>query len=128
MKKMDSIVEAAQRMERDLKKFDMIFAILRGGLIKEDWGNDFSRLLMKKCETKRMLVLSDLDIISENCAGYEWRKLEIAEIHILKNLYRMYDFSDQFFIISEESQYGSLLNYVKTGFLTMEEVLQAFIL
>ena len=42
-------------------------------------------------------------------------------------IYRMYDFSDKVFIISDSDQYGNLFNYVKTGILTKQEMVEALL-
>lgn len=43
------------------------------------------------------------------------------------SIYRMYDFSDKVFVISDSVQYGSLFNYVKTGILTKQEMVDALL-
>lgn len=43
----------------------------------------------------------------------------------LKRLYLMYEFDDNFQLFSSGKHYGSLLNYVKTGVLTMDECMEA---
>lgn len=43
------------------------------------------------------------------------------------NMYHMYDFSDKVFVISDSDQYGSLFNYVKTGILTAQEMVDALL-
>lgn len=126
--KMDAIMGTVERLDSDLKEFDVIFAILRGGRITEDWGDEFSRVMQRNSTSKNVLVLSDMDIILTNSHGFEYRRLSEEECRSLRQLYTMYDFSDRFFMISEESQYGSLLNYVKTGIITNEEALQVFAL
>ena len=39
----------------------------------------------------------------------------------------MYDFSDKVSIISDTDQYGCLFNYVKTGILTKQEMVDALL-
>ena len=39
----------------------------------------------------------------------------------------MYDFSDRFYVLSNDSQHGVLLNYVKTGIMMQEDVFQALL-
>ena len=43
------------------------------------------------------------------------------------NFYRMYDFSDKITVISDSDQFGSLINYVKTGILTKQEMVDALL-
>lgn len=123
---MDSMIQFAEKMDKELKEFDAVFAVLRGGRITEDWGDEFSRVMQRNSTSKNVLVLSDMDVILTNSHGFEYRRLSEEECRSLRQLYTMYDFSDRFFMISEESQYGSLLNYVKTGIITNEEALQVF--
>ncbi len=49
--------------------------------------------------------------------------------YIIKHLqiYFMYDFSDRFQVLSDNPQYGSILNYVKAGNLTMEAAFQTLL-
>jgi hypothetical protein len=42
-------------------------------------------------------------------------------------LYRMYEFSDRFVVLSESEQYGSIWNYVRSGIMTPEEALELLI-
>ncbi|WP_029199518.1 hypothetical protein [Oribacterium sp. NK2B42] len=42
-------------------------------------------------------------------------------------IYRMYDFSDKVFVISDSDQYGTMFNYVKTGILTKQEMIDALL-
>lgn len=43
------------------------------------------------------------------------------------SMYRMYDFSDKVFVISDSDRYGSLLNYDVSGILTKNEIAYALI-
>lgn len=42
-------------------------------------------------------------------------------------IYRMYDFSDKVFVISDSDQYGTMFNYMKTGILTKQELIEALL-
>ncbi len=42
-------------------------------------------------------------------------------------IYRMYDFSDKVFVISDSDPYGTMFNYVKTGILTKQEMIDALL-
>ena len=39
----------------------------------------------------------------------------------------MYDFSDKVDVIADSPQYASMLNYVKTGILSKEEMIEALL-
>ena len=51
-------------------------------------------------------------------------KLEMEEI---LEMYRTYDFSDQLLVVSNSSINGSMYNYVKTGILTKQEMIDALL-
>lgn len=127
MEKIDSIIEFAEKLKNDLKEFDLIFAFLKEEETINDWMNDFCKILLQTNVSKKILIFSDMNICLEDNAGYEWRKLDKNECNLLKSLYTMYDFSDHFFLISKNLQYGSLLNYVKNGMITLEEAVQSYI-
>lgn len=47
------------------------------------------------------------------------------ERQYLLKLYFLYEFSDRFQVISDDTPYGNIFNLVKTGLLTAEEAAQA---
>ena len=49
------------------------------------------------------------------------------EIKEVLYFYRMYDFSDKITVISYNHQYSSISNYVKTGILTKQEMVEALL-
>ena len=55
------------------------------------------------------------------------RKVPSEQMNEVLNLYRLYDFSDKVTVITESEQYGSLFNYVKTGLLTVQEMVDALL-
>ncbi len=60
--------------------------------------------------------------------GYDnTRLLARAEMEELLSLYRLYEFSDKVTVISETTQYGGLINYVKNGLFTPEEMVDAIL-
>ena len=54
------------------------------------------------------------------------RSSSLQELQDLFQLYSTYEFSDRIHILTDSPQYGSLLNYVRTGELSLEEALFAF--
>ena len=50
-----------------------------------------------------------------------------SQMNELLNIIYLYDFSDKVIVISDSSQYGGLLNYVKTGLLTKRELIDALL-
>ena len=53
--------------------------------------------------------------------------MDREEREVLERLYFTYDFSDQFIMISDKQQFGGLLNYIKTGTITREEMIRALL-
>ena len=49
----------------------------------------------------------------------------LTNTELNKNLYYLYEYTDDINVIVDTSQYPSLLNYVKTGLLTEDEMLEA---
>lgn len=54
------------------------------------------------------------------------RSYSFQELQDLFQLYSTYEFSDRIHVLTDSPQYGGLLNYVRTGELSLEEALQAF--
>ena len=50
-----------------------------------------------------------------------------AEFAAIQKLYHTYEFSDHIHFVALNDQYGSLFNYVKTGLLTEEEMIEALL-
>ena len=105
--------------------------------IKIDSG---TRIILVDCFDSEIisLLLSSIkknrltDIEVWHCADYMPDKLELVclsneNMFELLGKYRMYDFSDKILVISDTDQYGCLLNYVKTGFLTKQEMVDALL-
>ena len=118
-------MEFMEYISRGLEKFDMIFLFLGS---KNEW------LLKAFCESdmlreadKKILILSTVNMDDNLYGRYEYRRISEEEQASLEQLYRMYDFSNRFQIISDDPQYGGLLNYVKTGIMTIEEVFQVLL-
>ena len=49
------------------------------------------------------------------------------EMDEILEIYNMYDFSDKVIVVSNSNQYGSLFNYVKTGILTKQEMVDSLL-
>ena len=55
------------------------------------------------------------------------KSLSRKEIDEIISVHRIYDFSDKIIFISDSTQYGTLFNYVKTGILTEQEMVDALL-
>ncbi len=54
-------------------------------------------------------------------------ELESGDMADFLRFYKMYEFSDRICVLEETKQYGSLLNYLKTGLLSQEEYSEALL-
>ena len=123
---MDQMLNS-ERLSSSLEKFDRIFAIMDQ---EEDMGNlayDFCSSKAMRETTKRILILSDKDIPDIQDWNHQFQRLHKKEMDMIRRIYYMYEFSNRFQILSENPQYGSLLNYVKSGDMTMETVFQSLL-
>lgn len=91
-------------------------------------------LFFEFCQSKvvsttnlKVLVLS-LEQTLPRVGNITFRQISEEEVRQLKELYYMYQFSDKFLFISNEStNYASLFHFVNTGVLSKEEVFEALL-
>lgn len=129
---MESIIkiehrEVIKNIKETLEKFDMVLMIKDGSGVSENLTRDICNSQALNETSKRVLILSGVDISDTENHSYYFRRIYRREQEIIEQIYSMYEFSDRFKIISESQQYGSILNYVKSGLLTMEEVFRALL-
>lgn len=55
------------------------------------------------------------------------KHIEKKDMDVMIEIYHMYEFADRIIVISDTRQYGSLFNYVKTGILTKQEMMDALL-
>ncbi len=71
-------------------------------------------------EKNNVLILTDMQHLKEHSDRIYIISTQEAEI--FRKLYETYEFSDRFAVLSPaDTNYGTLLNYVKSGLLTEEE-------
>lgn len=122
---MMTIIES---IDRCLKTFDMILMLMDGDGGTENLIEDFCCSVAMKTTSKKVLILSTSGCLHPNDTDhYEYWKLTDEEQKRIQELYMMYDFSDHFHMISNDSKYGGLFNYVNAGIMTREEVFQALL-
>lgn len=107
-------------IDRDLKNFQLILVLI---VDKYEIEKLMIRLKNPNVKTKKILILSNVDI-SFTDSFYAYRRISDGERDTIMRIYYMYDFSDRFQIISDNPQYGGLLNYVKTGLMTWEDIFE----
>ncbi len=125
-------MEIIERIGKDLNKFDIVLTLFSGGENAIEWARQFIKSEELKKASKRTLILSDMDLPCESLpyadiCGCTYRRIGREEAEAFERLYRMYEFSDQLIMISDQPQYGGLLNYVKTGVMTLEEIIQTLL-
>ena len=79
---------------------------------------------------KRVLVIYKKEIFAEQIQDKEnccLIGLKPKEYDSLLDVYNMYEFSDRITVVSERSQYPSLVNYLSIGLLSEEEFFQALL-
>ena len=106
----------------------MILMLIDGDGGAENLTRNFCCSAPMKETSKKVLILSASDDFHPNDTDhYEYWKLTAEEQERVLELYEMYDFSDRFYVLSNDSQHGVLLNYVKTGIMMQEDVFQALL-
>lgn len=90
-------------------------------------GIDIMQLLCKELVSRKTSNVEIWQSIGEelNAELSKYVSKEIIDKAI--DIYRMYDFSDKVFVISDSDQYGSMFNYLKTGILTKQEMVDALL-
>ncbi len=91
--------------------------------------SSFLEVLLKKHIKEKYKVLSTAGI-ADKVAIAENIDVEVLvpeEIMYLKKIYDLYDFSDNFLVISNEPGYGTLWNLVNNKLLTVEEAIEALL-
>lgn len=66
-----------------------------------------------------------IDEMGYLCKGF--RDTNDKQLYEFKKYYYLYEYSDNIQLITDNPQYPSMLNYVKTGILTEEEMIQALL-
>lgn len=59
--------------------------------------------------------------------GLAQQILTANEFEEIESLYRMYEFSNRFRVISDDGMYGDIFEFVNNGLLTYEEALEAIL-
>ena len=115
--------ELLEILENSLGEYDRIILVINDRAS----GNDLlSRLLGSeaiKKSVKKIMIMSCEN--REEEGNYTYFQISRQEEKWLNELYRMYEFSDRFQILSYGGNYGNIFNYVETGLMTMEEVFEA---
>jgi len=110
-------------LEKDLMQYDSVLLC-----IPNDVDSVLERLfdlsIFKQSEANfKVYIPSSFDMyVKENV-----RVVSGQEMNIILEYYRMYEFTDRLKILGENKQFGGLVNYLKNGILTEEEVFEAIL-
>ena len=114
----DNEIRKRLRMTIDLGNIVIIF----------DYDNlDIMQLLSQKLVSKNIFNVEIWQSIDKKSNIKLSKYVSKAVIDKVINLYCMYDFSDKVFVISDTNQYGNIFNYIKTGILTRQEMVDALL-
>ena len=104
-------------VEKDLEQFDRILLIMDTSI------GSFPAV----ADAKNILVLSTNPVSLEGNMQITYRQITEEQQAELLKIYHMYEFSDRFSVVSRDSRFGSLWNYVDAGILTEQEALEVLI-
>lgn len=113
------VIDTADFMSENLKHYDKILLFLEEEVLKKFYFSEVIANLKKK-----VLVLSEKSIsINSSNSNITMEKIDRIKIERLLSLYFLYEFSDQFFVISEQKDlFNGLWNLSKAGILSYNEI------
>ena len=114
---MDERTTILTEIEKDLERFDRILLITDMGI------GSFPAV----ADAKNILLLSVGAVSMESNPQTVYRQITAEQQAELLKTYHMYEFSDRFRVISRDSRFGSIWNYVDVGILTEQEALEAIV-
>lgn len=88
---------------------------------------DIIHLLCKVLVSKNISNVEIWQSIEEKTNSEHAKYVSKEDIDNVINIYRMYDFSDKVFVVSDTDQYGSMFNYVKNGIVSKQEMVDALL-
>lgn len=115
--KMDKRTTILPEIQKDLERFDRILLITGMDI------GAFPAVL----DAKNILILSVGAVSMESNPQIAHRQITAEQQAELLKTYHMYEFSDRFRVVSRDSRFGSIWNYVDAGILTEQEALEAIV-
>ena len=112
---MDKRTAILMEIEKDLERFDRILLITDMDVAL------FSAIM----DMKNILILSANPVPLESNSQITYRQITSEQQTELLKIYHMYEFSDRFRVVSRDSRFGGIWNYVDAGILTEQEALEA---
>ncbi len=92
-----------------------------------------SNFIVEITKYNRIIVFSDeVDIGFTDIDFFKNESVKIVtsgtnEYDLILKLYRMYDFSDKVFFVSESKICGDIINFLKTDILSLNEVIEVIL-
>lgn len=121
-----------ENLKSDLQKYDKIFLVLGEEKTVPPFLTAFCSVILAESKEK-VLVLSAFHMENEEEYLAIFRKITGKDALNLSRLYRMYEFSDRFFILSPDKtfggifKFGGIFNFLETGLLDRGEVFRALL-
>ena len=109
-----------ERLDRIIHDYNRVIIVKK---------NSDSQYLISKLSRKiredsgNVLIVTNDIFVEDVCVNV----VTDPEIELYCKLYFTYEFSDRFTVITGSGQYPSLFNYLSTGILTEEEILEAIL-
>ena len=121
------------RMSAEIKKTDAICllekSINKGNIIIlfNMHDKEVLSLLSEILQLRSMVNIEVWQCDDESIKAAPIRFISKQDMEEILNVYHMYDFSDKITVISNNDQYASMFNYLKTGILTKQEMVEALL-
>ena len=111
-------------LKKDLEAFDKII-LMDVRPEKRQLAELFYESEALQATREKILILSGGEEMRRD--NVIWRHATESVMNDLLKIYHMYEFSNRFSLFSQEDGFGGLYNLVKTGILTEEEAITAFL-
>lgn len=110
-----------KELEGYLEEYDRVILVVE--IAEEKFMETLYSFCRHNVTSKRILLLStEVQEVTEGMIRFH--PVSKKDRNILLRLYDTYEFSDRFCVISKHSTYGGLFNYLHTGWLSIDELLQ----
>lgn len=114
--------ELIQKLQNMIAVYDKVFFLPDGAPEIVDLLNSCP----KEQYQKKMLLLSG-NMLCRFPEGMDLMQVDEEACIALKRLYHTYEFSDRFRMLSMDGNFGSIINYVRTGVLSAREIAAALL-
>ena len=91
-------------------------------MIYDDTDEELLRLIADAAKDRNIEIWHTVTGLGDT---RQLRSLSESEMEDIRNIRRLYDFSDRVCYVCRSEQFGSLFNYIDNGLLTKEEMAEA---